>query len=317
MDQVFRVDLNEEEKKRRNEVVASFAKKRPEQVSSLLGAYKRAVPQAVVRRLSRLEKLPRISASYQFWFEDKLVWETYNLNRQQFPWPAPDKHGPPFSLTYHEAYIKKEDPHTLPEVQQSSVSGQAEDSKEKSDDWADAEAIPETWPVARSVAGPGITNAHANTDESRQIWVQLYPGYLWPAGCLPFEVPVPINMNPRLVLAAKPKELESLMLELCKRFSPHEPWCIRFFAKSKVDPKAPYGVRLWVRIDWPDFIDRSNQTWRQLLYRAGVYLMKWYSRLLDGEIVHILNDLETSRIMEWDQHHTLFRYVQTQWSTKH
>ncbi|KAI1127144.1 hypothetical protein F5Y10DRAFT_293142 [Nemania abortiva] len=315
----FRVELLEEERKRRNEVIAAAEQICTGATQSLEGVFRAGKLQrfCAERMLEDRDigRYPLASANYQHWLEDKHAWIAIFKTEQGFNWPAPDKLGAPYSLTFLQVLYEEteEEKKKRTEEQERYVAafpntmgqGPSHAMVDDSDDdanWDNNVLAPTTW----NNNGVMIAVEHSSIDVMHGVWTKLFGDSPWPKGCRPFEIPVPKGMDPEAILAA-PEDLEGLMFQLWEAFSPSEPWHIRFFARYRKDPSARFGIRVWLYIDWPATQNVQNISWLRSVYHATLCLFRWYHKLLRGEQIHIIKEMNSVNELEFGQHHSLFK----------
>ncbi|KAI0868146.1 hypothetical protein GGS24DRAFT_507079 [Hypoxylon argillaceum] len=322
-----RVELLENEKKRRDEVIAAAEKHRKgaaEKLTQLHNSGKIATfcAKLALSRVS-LAPYPLVSADYQHWLEDEQAWISVFKTRDGFHWPPPPPFGAPYSRAYLEAFYEETEEEKKKRIQEqeryaatfpTTTTGEGEepshaevidDSEDDEANWDDNVETPTAW----DNNGTMTLVEHSHIDDIFAVWTTLFGSNVWPKGCQPFEVPIPKHMDPKAVLAA-PEDLPALMFQLWQRFSPAEPWCIRFFTRYRKDPSARFGIRMWLFIDWPAKQDHHNESWLRLVYYATICLFSWYHKLLQGEQIHIMDDIKSRKKWELQQHHNMFNNIQ-------
>ncbi|KAI0965698.1 hypothetical protein F4678DRAFT_485188 [Xylaria arbuscula] len=313
----FRVELSESEKKRRDEVIAAAEAHRTGAGDDLRRHYQDgSLATHCAKGLLKadpFDRLPLLSANYQHWAEDVEAWFLCFQTRKGFHWPRPDMVGAPYSRAYlEEFYRETEAEKTKREEGQAKYAAKfgimpAENQAEVADlnveDVGEDDVdVPVRWEDKDGV----VRNIERSSpDVSHDMWEKLFGDNLWPKGCTPFEVLVPGNIDPEVVLA--PAEgLTDLLFELWEIFSPASPWCVRVFARYRRDPSARFGIRMWVSLDWPSDQDIDNISWQRQLYYATLCLLTWYRKLLRGEQVNLLADIQARNEWEFSQHQVVF-----------
>ncbi|TGJ84471.1 hypothetical protein E0Z10_g4298 [Xylaria hypoxylon] len=321
MDETIRVELLDNEKKRRDEVIAAAEKHVKGVGDRLIEYYKGSKLATHCAKMALNDKMlgqyPLLSADYQHWLEDEQVWLWVFKNRDGFKWPMPKRMGAPYSSIFLEEFYRETEAKKEKREQDQSryaatfpgTTREAPNQTEEanSDDETNAGGDLET-PIVWEDNGAMVPIEHSSIDQSVDVWKKLFGANHWLKGCLPFEIPVPRHMDPQAVLAS-PDELPELMFQLWEMFSPAYPWCIRVFARCRKDPSARFGLRMWVYIDWPASQNVENTSWLRHLYYATLSLLEWYHKLLQGEQVHILEAINSLNELEFRQHQTLFNNI--------
>ncbi|KAI1812516.1 hypothetical protein GGS20DRAFT_587437 [Poronia punctata] len=115
MDRQIRVELEDWEKKRREEVIAVAVKKSgfpyAAMAGRLLQLYQTTIRTTAVNNMLRhpVGEYPLVSASFQFWIEDRDVWKRFVSKEDKFPYDKPSQYGSPYSLPYLEGFYKLEE----------------------------------------------------------------------------------------------------------------------------------------------------------------------------------------------------------------
>ncbi|KAI0440649.1 hypothetical protein F4803DRAFT_577441 [Xylaria telfairii] len=160
-------------------------------------------------------------------------WRTSKLKtRDGFEWQMPKMMGAPYSRAFLEAFYEETETDKNKREQEQARYGaafpdtmreepnQAKGANLGDDTDVDTE-IPGRW---TDHSGALVPLEHSNFEDSFEVWKRLFGTNSWPEGCLPFEIPVPEDIDPQVVLAA-PNDLSDLMFNLWERFSPAYPWC--------------------------------------------------------------------------------------------
>ncbi|KAI0454094.1 hypothetical protein F5B21DRAFT_514870 [Xylaria acuta] len=275
MESNLRIELLEDEKKRRDEVIAAAEKHRKGGGDRLREQYETGRLATYCARLALADKVlgkyPLLSADYQHWLEDEQAWLAVFKTRDGFEWPAPKKMGAPYSRAFLEAFYQETEADRERRRQEQARYAAAPRGPIRTMANADDDVeTPQTW----NHDGVLVPVEHSSIDNSVDVWKKLFGANVWLKGCVPFEVPVPKHMDPQAVLAA-PEDLPELMSRLWGRFSPAPQWCVRFFTRCRPDPSARQ--------------DLGN-----------------YHKLLRGEQVHFLAEIDSQSKWEFQQHQKLF-----------
>ncbi|KAH8164703.1 hypothetical protein CIB48_g3553 [Xylaria polymorpha] len=316
MEPDIRVELLPDEKKRRDEVIAAAEKHRKWAGEKLEEYYKNGKLATYCAKLAlndkQLRKYPLLSADYQHWLEDQQAWAMVFKTQDGFRWPMPNMMGAPYSRAFLEAFYEEtETDKKKREQEQARYAAVFPDTMREAPDQAEEADLDDGTDADTDIPGRWIDNGtlvpleHSDFEDSFEVWKKLFGANRWAEGCLPFEIPVPEHMDPQVVLAA-PDDLEELMFQLWERYSPAYPWCIRFFTRYRRAPSARFGLRMSVYIDWPAGQDIRNVSWLRHVYYATIRLLGWYHKLLRGEQVHILDDIDAQDEWEFQQHQKLF-----------
>ncbi|GAP90344.1 hypothetical protein SAMD00023353_4900880 [Rosellinia necatrix] len=315
----FRVELLENEKQRRDEIIAAANNHKAGMGDRLLIRLNNGEWAAFCAKMAlkdeRFRKYPLLSADYQYWLEDLHSWLAVFKTRDGFTWPEPKTTGAPYSRPFLEAFYRETKAEKEErERNQARYAAHFPDAAAPGDlhqAGVAEEAVTDQdirMPARWDDNGTLLPVEHSTMDDCVEVWKGLFSPNIWPKDCVPFEVPVPEHMDPQAVLAPL-DDLDELMFELWRRFSPASPWCVRFFTRCRRDPSSRFGVRVWVFIDWPAGQNLQNVSWRRHLYYATMCLMTWHHRLLRGEQVHILESVDAQSELEFQQHQTLFRNI--------
>ncbi|KAI0107901.1 hypothetical protein GGR51DRAFT_559238 [Nemania sp. FL0031] len=321
MESSFRVELLEDEKKRRDEVIAAAEKHRKGAADAITKRFENGVIPSFCAEIllndKDIGKYPLVSAAYQHWLEDYHAWFSIFKTKDGFNWPKPDKFGAPYSRIFVEKFYKEtkdeKDKRTeeqkrytkaFPNTAEAGPSQAEADDSDNDANWENSVMVPNAW------RKDGILTPveHSSFQDGYNVWTKLFGNNLWPKNCEPFEIPIPKHMDPQVILAA-PEDLPELMFKLWKEFSPGEPWCVRIFIRYCQDPSARFGIRMWLLIDWPATQDLENISWLRHVYYATLRLYSWYDKLLRGEQVHILKEIVSQNEWEFGQHHSVFKNI--------
>ncbi|KAI0414995.1 hypothetical protein F5X98DRAFT_389335 [Xylaria grammica] len=322
MAQNFRSELLENEKRRRDEVIAAAERRQRgagDKLRQLYGDGTVATYCALAAVNDPvLGKYPLLSADYQHWREDREAWISALGTVDGFHWPEPACLGAPYSRAFlEEFYRETEEEKKKREEERAryakkfnfSLPAPRDQAKaadpDNADDDDDDREIPSRWLDDNGVWRPAD---HSDLDEAIVVWKELF-GRLWIEGFLPFEVPVPTHMDTTALLAA-PEDLEGFMLDLWRTSSPHAPWCLRLFARVKKDASARLGVRMSVYVDWPPTQDTTNEMWRHIAYYTTMTLFQWYHGVLRENQVNLRDFMRGQRAKEFQQHQTLLQEIQ-------